>query len=193
MGLFAVADTIKPSAAPAIEQLQKLGCSIYMLTGDNPATANAIAKAVGIDQVFAPVLPNNKAKKISELQQEGHLVAMVGDGINDAPALVTADIGIAMGSGTDIAIESADIALMQEDLSLVPAAIRLSKKTMQKIRQNLFWAFLYNSIGIPFAALGLLSPILAGAAMAFSSVSVVSNSLFLKLYNPKKERRTLHA
>lgn len=193
MGLFAVADTIKPSASSAIEQLQKLGCSIYMLTGDNPATANAIAKAIGIDQVFAPVLPNNKAKKISELQQEGYLVAMVGDGINDAPALVTANIGIAMGSGTDIAIESADIALMQEDLSLVPAAIRLSKKTMQKIRQNLFWAFLYNAIGIPFAALGLLSPILAGAAMAFSSVSVVSNSLLLKLYNPKKERRTPHA
>lgn len=186
MGLLAVADTIKPSAVKAVAQLRDLGCSVSMLTGDNLATAKAIAASAGIDQVFAEVLPNNKARQVATLQKEGHLVAMVGDGINDAPALATADIGIAMGGGTDIAIESADITLMREDLTLVPTAIRLSKKTMQKIRQNLFWAFLYNSIGIPFAALGFLSPVLAGAAMAFSSVSVVSNSLLLKLYHPEK-------
>ncbi|MBQ2614391.1 MAG: copper-translocating P-type ATPase [Clostridia bacterium] len=191
MGLVAVADTIKPTAALAIRQLKELGCSVSMLTGDNQKTATAIAALAGIDQVFAEVLPNNKAKQIAALKEDGHLVAMVGDGINDAPALATADIGIAMGGGTDVAIESADITLMREDLLLVPTAIRLSRKTMQKIRQNLFWAFLYNSIGVPFAALGFLSPILAGAAMAFSSVSVVTNSLLLKFCHPERhtERR----
>ncbi len=189
MGMIAVADTIRKSSLDTIKQLRKMNLSIYMLTGDNQLTAEAIASTAGIEHVFAQVLPNNKAKKIAELQEEGHLVAMVGDGINDAPALATADIGFAMGGGTDIAIESSDITLMHEDLTLIPAAIRLSRKTMQKIKQNLFWAFLYNSIGIPFAALGFLSPILAGAAMAFSSVSVISNSLLLKFYHPKKERR----
>ncbi len=191
MGLLAVADTIKPSAALAIRQLKELGCKVSMLTGDNQKTANAIASLAGIEEVFAEVLPNNKARQIATLQEDGHLVAMVGDGINDAPALATADIGIAMGGGTDVAIESADITLMRGDLTLVPTAIRLSRKTMQKIRQNLFWAFLYNSIGVPFAALGFLSPMLAGAAMAFSSVSVVTNSLLLKFYHPERhtERR----
>ena len=160
-----------------------------MLTGDNQQTADAIAKECGIENIFAQVLPSNKARKVQELQNTGQYVAMVGDGINDAPALATAHIGFAMGKGTDIAIESADITLMQEDLRLIPASIRLSDKTMKKIHQNLFWAFLYNSIGIPFAALGFLSPILAGAAMAFSSVSVVCNSLLLKLYHPEKTRK----
>ncbi len=189
MGMLAVADTIKSTAAGTVSQLKDMGISVYMLTGDNAKTATAIAKESGIDHVFAEVLPNNKARKVRELQENGMCVAMVGDGINDAPALATADIGFAMGKGTDIAIESADITLMREDLALVPSAIRLSKKTMQKIRQNLFWAFLYNSIGIPFAALGFLSPILAGAAMAFSSVSVVSNSLLLKLFHPERTRK----
>lgn len=187
-GILAVADTIKPSARQTVRELRELGIHVAMLTGDNAVTANAIAKEAGIEQVFAEVLPSNKAKKIADLQEDGYCVAMVGDGINDAPALATADIGFAMGSGTDIAIDSADITLMREDLGLVPAAIRLSKKTMQKIRQNLFWAFLYNSVGIPFAALGFLSPILAGAAMAFSSVSVVTNSLLLKLYHPERSK-----
>ena len=188
MGILAVADTIKPSAAQAIKKLRKLGISVSMLTGDNSKTAQAIAQSAGIEQVFAEVLPSNKAKQIVALQDEGHVVAMVGDGINDAPALATANIGIAMGGGTDVAIESADITLMREDLTLIPAAIQLSKMTMKKIRQNLFWAFLYNSVGIPFAALGFLSPILAGSAMAFSSVSVVTNSLLLRLYHPERSK-----
>ena len=189
MGLLAVADTIKESSAEAVRQLKELGCEVYMLTGDNRATAESIAKAAGITHVFAEVLPNNKSRQVAQLQAEGHIVAMAGDGINDAPALATADIGIAMGGGTDIAIESADITLMRDDLAMIPAAIRLSKKTMQKIRQNLFWAFVYNSVGVPFAAFGFLNPILAGAAMAFSSVSVVTNSLLLKRYQPEEHRR----
>ncbi len=186
LGLLAVADTIKPTSAEAIWQLQQLGCQVYMLTGDNTATAEFIARQAGISRVFAQVLPDNKSRIIAGLQAEGKVVAMAGDGINDAPALVTADIGFAMGGGTDIAMESASITLMRDDLLLIPSAIRLSKKTMQKIRQNLFWAFIYNAIGIPFAALGFLNPILAGAAMAFSSVSVVTNSLLLKRYRPEK-------
>ncbi len=189
MGLAAVSDTIRPASLQAIKQLTEMELSVYMLTGDNERTANAIASQCGIEYVFAQVLPNNKARKIKELQESGALIAMVGDGINDAPALATADIGFAMGKGTDIAIESADITLLREDLTLIPTAIRLSQKTMKKIRQNLFWAFLYNSIGIPFAALGFLSPILAGAAMAFSSVSVVTNSLLLKFYHPERTRK----
>ncbi len=185
MGLLAVADTIKPEAIHAIKQLRNLGCEVLMLTGDNRLTAKAIADQVGIDRIFAQVLPGNKAAQIALLQKEGHRVAMAGDGINDAPALATADIGFAMGNGTDVAIESCDITLMRDDLTLIPIAIDLSKKTMKKIRQNLFWAFLYNSIAIPFAAFGFLSPILASAAMVFSSVSVIMNSLLLKFYHPK--------
>lgn len=186
MGLIAVSDVIKETSKEAVKQLKDLGCEVYMLTGDNLATAEYIAKKAEITNVFAGVLPDNKSKKVAELKNNGYITAMAGDGINDAPALATADIGIAMGNGTDIAIESAHITLMRNDLTLIPAAIRLSKKTMQKIKQNLFWAFIYNSIGVPFAAFGLLNPMLAGAAMAFSSVSVVANSLLLKRYNPEK-------
>ncbi len=188
-GLIAVADTVKKDAATAIAQLKDMGITVAMLTGDNPATANFIANQVGIDKVYAQVLPDNKSRIIKELQAEGHIVAMAGDGINDAPALVTANVGFAMGNGTQVAMESADITLMRESLLLLPSTIRLSQKTMKKIRQNLFWAFIYNSIGVPFAALGFLNPILAGGAMAFSSVSVVTNSLLLSRFQSDKPRK----
>jgi len=179
-GYVAVADTIKETSKQAIQDLKELGLSIYMVTGDNERTAQAIASQVEIDGVYAEVLPEEKAEKVKELQEKGEKVAMVGDGINDAPSLATADIGIAIGTGSDVAIETADLTLIGGDLENLSKAIKLSRKTMANIKQNMFWALAYNSAGIPVAAIGLLAPWVAGAAMAFSSVSVVSNALRLK-------------
>ena len=190
--LMAAADAVKPTSRRAIEQLKSLGIEVYMLTGDNASTASAVAASVGIDHVLSDVLPDGKASEVQKLQSQGKRVAMVGDGINDAPALVQADVGMAIGTGTDVAVESADVVLMRGDLSAVSAAIALSRATIRNIRQNLFWAFAYNVVGIPFAAgvffaFGgpLLTPVFAGAAMALSSVSVVSNALRLKRFRLK--------
>jgi Cu+-exporting ATPase len=188
-GLLAVADRVKDGSRTAVKTLKAMGLEVYMITGDNRKTAEAIGREVGVDQIMAEVLPERKAQAVEQIRKQGKIVAMVGDGINDAPALVTADIGMAMGTGTDIAMESADITLMNGDLMSVAAAIQLSQRTMRKIKQNLFWAFFYNTIGIPIAAFGMLNPIIAGAAMAFSSVSVVSNSLSLKRFRVKQGAR----
>ncbi len=184
LGLFAFGDTLKPGALEAVDQLKAQHISSHLLTGDNRGSARVVALALGIDDVHAEVLPADKAATVAELKKTG-VVAMVGDGINDAPALAAADIGIAMGGGTDVAMHAAGITLMRGDPRLVPAALEISRKTYAKIRQNLFWAFVYNLIGIPLAAFGLLNPVLAGAAMALSSVSVVSNALLLKTWKPK--------
>ena len=191
LGVIAAADVPKPDAARAVAALKRLGVSVAMLTGDHRLTAEAIARQARLDRVLAEVLPEDKAREIRALQAEGRRVAMVGDGINDAPALAQAEVGIAMGSGTDVAIAAADVTLMRGDLVGVVAAIELSRRTIRVIRENLVWAFGYNTILIPVAAGALyplwgvqLSPILAGAAMAFSSVSVVTNSLRLKRWRP---------
>ncbi|MGY4661843.1 Cu+-exporting ATPase [Pseudomonas chlororaphis] len=184
LGLFAFGDTLKPGALQAVQQLSARHIGSHLLTGDNRGSAKVVAEALGITDVHAEVLPADKAATVAELKKTG-VVAMVGDGINDAPALAAADIGIAMGGGTDVAMHAAGITLMRGDPRLVPAALEISRKTYAKIRQNLFWAFVYNLIGIPLAAFGLLNPVLAGAAMALSSVSVVSNALLLKTWKPK--------
>jgi len=186
-GLLAFGDTIKPSSAQAVARLKEIGVRSVMLTGDNRGSARAVAAALGIDDYHAEVLPADKARLVTELQQGGQVVAMVGDGINDAPALAAADIGIAVASGTDVAMHAAGITLMRGDPRLVADAIEVSHRTWRKIRQNLGWAFAYNIIGIPLAALGYLNPVLAGAAMAASSVSVVSNALLLRRWRPRSE------
>ncbi len=186
LGLLAFGDTLKPSAKTAIERLHRMGIKTALISGDNHGSAQAVASALGIDEVHAEVLPADKAKIIAELKFGGRLVAMVGDGINDAPALAAADIGIAMSTGTDVAMHAAGITLMRGDPALVADALDISRRTYGKIRQNLFWAFFYNVVGIPAAALGLLNPMIAGAAMAFSSVSVVANALLLKRWKPRK-------
>ncbi len=186
LGMLAFGDTLKPTARAAIERLHRLGVRTALISGDNRGSAAAVAKALGIDEVHAEVLPADKARIITQLKSGGQRVAMVGDGINDAPALAAADIGIAMSTGTDVAMHAAGITLMRGDPALVADALQISRRTYAKIRQNLFWAFIYNAVGIPAAALGLLNPMIAGAAMAFSSVSVVSNALLLKRWKPGK-------
>jgi Cu+-exporting ATPase len=181
LGVIAVADTVKETSASAIKKIKSLGIQVYMLTGDHQKTAKHIGEEVGVDKVIAEVLPGDKASVVEQLQKEGKCVMMVGDGINDAPALVQADVGVAIGSGSDIALDSGDVVLMKSDLHDVYKTMQLSKKTIRNIKQNLFWAFFYNACGIPLAALGLLSPIIGGFAMSLSSVCVVSNALRLRM------------
>jgi Cu+-exporting ATPase len=186
LGVIAVADTLKEHSTEAVAELKKMGIETIMLTGDNEKTANAIAKQVGIDRVIANVLPGEKEDVIKRLQAEGKIVAMVGDGINDAPALAQSNIGIAVGSGSDVAKETGGIVLIRDDLRDVVSGIRLSKATMRKIKQNMFWALIYNVLAIPVAAVGLLNPMIAAAAMAMSSLTVVSNSALLRRFKLRR-------
>ncbi|MDE0330892.1 MAG: heavy metal translocating P-type ATPase [Nitrospinae bacterium] len=188
LGAVGVADTLREGSVEAVESLQNMGIDVYMMTGDNERAAQAIAAEAGISHVMADVMPDEKAAMVQRLMREGKKVGMVGDGINDAPALAAADVGFAIGTGTDIAMEASDVTLIQGDLTGVVSGVHLSKTVMRKIRQNLFWAFFYNILGIPLAAFGFLSPIVAGAAMAFSSVSVVSNTLLLRYWKPVRSR-----
>ena len=189
IGLIGVSDPLRESSKAAVARLQKLGVEVVMLTGDNAATAAAIAREAGVDRFEAEVLPGDKAAAVAKLKVGSggtvRLVAMAGDGINDAPALAAADVSFAMGAGSDVAMEAADVTLMRDDLGSVADDISLSRATLAKIRQNLFWAFIYTVLGIPLAALGYLNPVVAGAAMAMSSVSVVSNSLLLRRWKTK--------
>jgi Cu+-exporting ATPase len=187
VGLIAFGDEPKPGARPAIEGLSRLGIETTMISGDNEGAARHIAQQLGLTHYEANVLPRDKVKHIEALRKSGRVVAMVGDGINDAPALAAADVGIAMGSGTDIAMHAAGVTLLRSDPRLVSTAIEISRATVRKIRQNLFWAFIYNIVGIPLAALGVLTPVFAGAAMALSSVSVVSNALLLKRFRARAD------
>ena len=193
LGMLAFGDQIKASAQQAVSRLHALGARTVLLTGDNKGSAAAVGGALGIDQIVAEVLPADKAEKVSGLKGKGQVVAMVGDGINDAPALAAADVGIAMATGTDVAMHAAGITLMRGDPALVADAIDISRRTYSKIRQNLFWAFIYNLVGIPLAAFGLLNPVVAGAAMAFSSVSVISNALLLKRWKPSVQSQRKEA
>jgi len=190
LGIFAIADPLKAEAAEAVEALRAQNIHTLMLSGDAPLVAEAIGRQANIDDARGGMRPDDKARTVEQLVAEGHAVAMIGDGINDAPALAAADVGIAMGTGTDIAMETAGITLMRPDPRLVSGAISASRATFRKIKQNLFWAFAYNVVGIPLAAAGLLSPALAGLAMALSSVSVVTNSLLLRGWKPQLDHST---
>jgi Cu+-exporting ATPase len=186
LGLIGVGDAVRDGAAEAVTELQRKGVEVVMLTGDNARAARAVADELRIDRVIAEVMPDQKAHAVAQLRASGKVVAMVGDGVNDAPALAAADVGIALASGTDVAMHTAGVTLMRPEPRLVVDAIGISRATRSKIRQNLFWAFVYNVIGLPLAALGLLSPVIAGAAMAASSVSVVTNSLLLRRWRPSQ-------